>query len=192
MNEKKLVREDGRPQMDQTRLVMLGDKSYEVAPQRIGYLRSRLGVALGNLDQLGLEESNVVNALGNRVHAVLNVFIPDLMPEWEFAGFPTKEAQEKGEYDEQYDKSPSPPEIRAAFMAAAEVNEIDLLKHVGKLIGPNVIRGYVAGVLADSLENQRRMSASASSSVATDTPSTKSGTNGQTSDDQQGSLSLGS
>lgn len=152
--------------------ITLGDGKYAVVPQRIGYLRSKLGVAFGGLADMDLRADNILDVLGTRAHAVLQVFIPDLMPEWEFAGYPTKEAMEAGDYKEEYDKSPSPREIRRAFTVAAQVNEIDLLKHLGKLIGPEVIRSYLAGIVADSMTS----SLESSSVTSGDTPSMNSGT----------------
>ena len=192
-NDKKLVRE-GVPDMDEGRLVRLGAYEYPIVPQRIGYLRSKLGVALGNLDQLGLEGENIVDVLGDRAYGVLKVFVPGLMPEWEFMGFATQEAMDGNDYDEQYDKSPSLKEIKTAFLAAAEVNEIDLLKHLGKLIGPEVIRGYIAGVLVDNLDTRRKTTSDSASSSAptTPTPSTMSGTTLPTSDGLAASPSLDS
>lgn len=150
--------------------VVLGDTTYKVVPQRIGYLRSKLGLILSGITDVDLNAGNVLDVLGNKAHGVLMVFIPDLMTEYEFAGFPTKEAWEKGEYDEQYDKSPSPAQIRAAFTTVAEVNEVDLLKHLGKVVPMNVIKAYIAGVLADSMTENLQMSSEPSG----DTPGTTS------------------
>lgn len=169
-NSKKLQRES--PALGGVETVTLGDVEYDVVPQRIGWLRSRLGIALGSLGDLKLDSDNVIGALGSRVYGVLRVFIPDVMEEWEFHGFPTKVAWEKDEYDPDYDKSPTPSQIKDAFAAATKVNEIDLLKHLGKLIGPDVIRGWMAGVMADELESRRTTRDSEKQSVITgpDTP----------------------
>ena len=100
------------------------------------------------------------------------------MPEWEFNGFPTKEAWEADDYNEDYDKSPDPAQIKAAFTIAVHANGVDALKSLGKLIGPDLIRAYVAGLMKDSLEQRRLTSGSATSSATSgpDTPSTTSGT----------------
>lgn len=181
-NDRKLVRaEPGMPDADAIP-IQLGETTYQVVPQRIGYLRSKLGVALGGLLDSEVSTDNILDFLGDRAHAVLAVFIPDLMPAWEFAGFPTREAMEGGDYQEEYDRSPSPRQIRAAFSAAAAVNEIDLLKHLGNLIGPDVIRSYLAGMVADSLTSD-----SESSSVTSGaTPSTKSGQSSPTVESTEG------
>lgn len=188
-NDKKLLRESSA--LGGTETVTLGDTQYEVIPQRIGWLRSRLGVALGQLSNLQLDSDNVVGMLGARVYSVLQVFIPDLMEEWEFQGFPTREAMEKDEYDPDYDRSPTASQIKEAFAAATKVNEIDLLKHLGKLIGPEVIRGWMAGIMADELTARRTMRDSESPSVTTgpDTPSTTSGSPSPTSGLSAASLS---
>jgi hypothetical protein len=173
-NERKLTRaQPGFPDADAVP-VQLGEATYQVVPQRIGYLRSKLGVALGGLLDSEVSTDNILDFLGDRAHAVLAVFIPDLMPAWEFAGYPTREAMEAGEYQEEYDRSPSPRQIRAAFAAAAAVNEIDLLKHLGNLIGPDLIRSYLAGMVADSMS-------SASESLSATSGGTPSMTSGATS-----------
>jgi hypothetical protein len=157
--------------------VVLGGREYTITPQRIGWIKHHLGEAFKRLADMELSSENFVNTLGDRAHAVLKVFIPDLMPEWEFLGYPTKEALEAGDYNPEYDKSPSPREVRRAFQVAAQINEFDLLKHLGKLIGPDTIRAYLAERMADSMT-----SASASSSVTSgDTHSTSSGTEALTS-----------
>jgi hypothetical protein len=159
------------PEKDGAR-VQLGDNEYLVVPQRIGYLRSKLGKALEGLADMNLSADNILDVLGDRAHAVLKVFIPDLMADYEFAGYATREAREAGDYNPEYDKSPSPKQIRRAFTVAAQVNEIDLLKHLGKLIGPDVIRSYLAGAMADSMTSDLV----SSSATSGDTPSTSSGT----------------
>jgi hypothetical protein len=151
-NAKKLERERPADLGGPVVHIRLGDYEYDVVPQRIGYLRSRFGVALAGLDTSDLSSSNVMEFLGDRVHAVLSVFIPDLMPAWEFKGFPTREAMEQDDYDPDYDKSPSASQIKTALLRAAEVNEIDLLKHLGKLIGPDLIRTWAQTVMIDSMK----------------------------------------
>jgi hypothetical protein len=157
--------------------VKLGDNEYLVVPQPIGYLRARLGAALGGLTDMDLSADNVLDVLGGRAYAILHVFIPELMSEWEFFGYPTREAYEANDYQGEYDKSPTPRQIRRAFGVASQVNEFDLVKHLGKLIGPETIRAYVAGLMADSMTSSLE-SSSATSGV---TPSMSSGTTVQTS-----------
>jgi hypothetical protein len=169
-NDKKLLREQAAD-FGNSAEVVLGDTSYVIVPQRIGYLRSRIGVVLMGIMDLEVTGDNVVDALGSKVFGVLQVFIPDLMPEWEFQGFATREAMEKNEYNPEYDKSPTPTQIKRALMSAAEVNEIDLLKHLGKLIGPDLIRSWLAGALADSMqENSPKLPPTNGASSGTTSP----------------------
>jgi hypothetical protein len=169
-NSKKLSREQAAD-FGNAAEVELGDVTYMIVPQRIGYLRSRLGVVLAGLIDMELTGDNIADILGEKVYGVLSVFIPDLMPEWEFQGFATKEAMTEDQYDEKYDKSPSPTQIRRALAAVAEVNEIDLLRHLGKLIGPDLIRSWVAGALADSMQaNSPKQPLTSGESLGTSSP----------------------
>jgi hypothetical protein len=158
--------------------VVLGDYEYHVVPQRIGYLRSKFGIALQGLDTATLSSSNVVEFLGDRVHAVLAVFIPDLMPKYEFLGYATQEALDQDDYNEEYDHSPSSTQIKEALLAGAEVNEIDLLKHLGKLIGPDLVKTWAQTVMIDSMKATLQTSAESNG----DTPGTTSGLSGPTSE----------
>jgi hypothetical protein len=68
--------------------VKLGDKDYFVTPQPIGYLRARLGAALGGLADMDMTAETILDVLGGRAYAIMSVFIPELMPEWEFFRIP--------------------------------------------------------------------------------------------------------
>lgn len=188
-NEKKLVRDAPLPADVEAVEVYIGDTEYVLIPQRIGHLRSQIGIALGNLEGLKLEADNVLDLLGQRAYAVLLAFVPDLMPEWEFHGYPTREAWESKDYQGEYDHSPTPPQLRHAFTVASRLNEIDLVKHLGKLIGPEVIQGYIAGLMADSLDSRRMERSESSSATSTDSASTESGTVDQTSGSGEQSVS---
>ena len=169
-NAKKLTREQAAD-FGNAAEVTLGDVTYTIVPQRIGYLRSQLGVVMSGLIDMELTGDNLLDILGDKLYGVLKVFIPDLMSEWEFQGYATKEALDEGKYDEQYDKSPSATQVRRAFASVAEVNEIDLLRHLGKLIGPDLIRSWLAGALADSMqENLSKLPPTSGESVGTSSP----------------------
>jgi hypothetical protein len=176
-NTRKLERERqaalGSPGVE----VVLGDYEYHVVPQRIGYLRSNFGLALQGLDTAQLSSGNIMDFLGERVYAVLRVFIPNLMPRHEFLGFKDVEAEEKDEYDPEFDNSPSPTQIKEALLQAAEVNEIDLLKHLGKLIGPELIQTWAQTVMIDSMKASLQTSVEPNG----DTPGTTSGLSSPTS-----------
>jgi hypothetical protein len=161
-NARKLERDRpaalGSPGVD----VELGDYEYHVVAQRIGYLRSKFGVALSGLDTADLSSGNIIELLGDRVYAVLAVFIPDVMPKYEFLGYATEEALQADEYNPDYDHSPSATQVKDALMKGAEVNEIDLLKHLGKLIGPEIMRTWAQTVMIDSMKASLQTSAGTS------------------------------
>lgn len=172
-NTKKLTRE-GVIDPDEVREVTLGERDYVMLPQPLGYLRSQLGLALGNLENIDIEANSVVGLLTERGYAILKVFIPELMPEWEFNGYPTKEAWQSNQYDREYDKSPTPKEIKKAFIAGAELNEIDLLKHLGKVIGPDLLKGLVVEALQKSMKESASSSTSSAPSTPPSTPESSS------------------
>jgi hypothetical protein len=172
-NTKKLTRE-GVIDPDEIREVTLGQHEYAMLPQPLGYLRSQLGLALGNLENIDIEANSVVGLLTERGYAILKVFIPEFMPEWEFNGFPTKEAWQSNQYDREYDHSPTPKEIKKAFIAGAELNEIDLLKHLGKVIGPDLLKGLVVEALQKSMKESGSSSTSSAPSTPPSTPESSS------------------
>ena len=100
------------------------------------------------------------------------------MPRYEFLGFATKDAEESNDYDPEYDHSPSPSQVKEALLKGAEVNEIDLLKHLGKLIGPDLLQTWVQTVMIDSMKASLQTSVEPNG----DTPGTTSGLSSPTSE----------
>jgi hypothetical protein len=172
-NPNKLTRE-GVIDPEDVREVTLGERSYAMLPQPIGYLRSQFGVALGNVENIDIDASNILNLLVERGYGLLKVFIPDLMPEWEFNGYATRESWEAGEYDMEYDKSPTTKQIRRAFTAAVELNEIDILKHLGKVIGPDLVKGLVVEALQKSIAASEKSAMLSAQSTQPSTPESSS------------------
>ncbi len=83
---------------------------------------------------------------------VLRVFIPDLMPEWEFRGFASQEAFDAGLRDKTAARlGPTFPQIKRAFEAAFLINELDVLKHLGKVIPPDLIQAFAKQAIGDSV-----------------------------------------
>lgn len=125
--------------------VQLGDHPYPVYAQRIGYLENKLGRWLNRLMSSSLADDGaaVVDLLGDNVYTVLKVFYPQLMPEHEFRGYSSQDAYERKEYEPEADRSPSVPELEAAFVAAFKANRFDLGKHLGKLVDPELIRATI-------------------------------------------------
>jgi hypothetical protein len=135
--------------------VTLGEHTYHVYPQRHAYLANKLGKHAGGLLQLTDDMSSVddfVAAVGDRAWQLLKVFIPQLMPEYEFRGYATAEAMEAREYNEEYDRSPSVPEIETAFTTVIQANRLDLAKHLGKVVDLGMIRSYVNAQMATAFE----------------------------------------
>lgn len=168
-NHKKLTR-DAPVNLGASASITLGNHDYLVAPQRIGWLRSRFGVALQGLDTSELSQSNVMDFLLQRAHGVLQVFIPDLMPIYEFNGFATREAMVEDNYDPEYDKSPSATQVKEALLRCAELNEMDLLKHLGKLIGPDLIQTWAQTLMIDSMKASLESSSPTSGDGTSITP----------------------
>jgi hypothetical protein len=174
-NDQKLER-DGVPGFD-VEYVKLGDHNYEVVPQRLGYLRSKLGQvfnALTEVDQDVTGVGDVLALLGDRVYDVLKVLIPDLMPKWEFAGFATQEAMDANDYDERYDKSPDPRQVALALQITLALNRLDLIRHLTKIVDPTLARAYINRAIAESMESATTTSQNLPV-PSTDGPSTTSG-----------------
>jgi hypothetical protein len=168
--------------------VVLGDHTYTVYPQRIGYLENRLGKWISTLTNANVEGDDILAMLGDQVYGLLKVFIPKLMPYHEFRGFPSVADMESGNYDEAADASPSPDQIVVAFEVVTAVNRFDLFKHVGKLVDPHLLRAQATAMVAERLTGPS--SVIESSTTTPDTTSTSSGTTPPTSTTSEGSPSL--
>lgn len=162
-----------------TPTVVIGSYSYTVVPQRIGRLRKRLGRALGDLEDLQADSvAEFAGASLERTHAILKVFIPDLMPLHEFCGYRSEEAMNADE-DEDGDYGPTLPDIVAAFEVVMRVNRLDLLGHLRSVISPELIRAYLSSQIADAMRGSP--TSSSASSASTSGPPSASTSSGQTS-----------
>lgn len=158
--------------------VQLGEHSYAIYPQRHAYLSNKLGKWIGDLQNLGgvaesADVSDLLMVLGPQAYGFFKVFIPKLMPEYEFRGFANQGALEAGEYDEDYDQSPSFPELVDAFQTCLTVNRLDLLGHLGKVFRTDLMKAYLNRWLAERMESTLL---SSSSSESTESASMSSGT----------------
>jgi hypothetical protein len=173
--------------------IALGDREYVVFPQKIGRLRSKLGLEFHNLtalaDELGGEGTGLNDFLETsleRAYRLLKVLIPDLMPLHEFLGYGTEAAQEAGEYHEESDVGPDFPQIVHAFEVTLRVNRLDLFGHLKGLFDPDLIRAYANRTMLDVMmpqeteEETTGTSASSSATPGPDTPQTTSSTPPQT------------
>jgi hypothetical protein len=154
--------------------VTLGEHSYAVYPQKIGYLENRLGKSVETLLTQGIEGTeDVVSALGGAAYNVLRVFIPRLMEEHEFRGYRSAAALEAGDYDPEADASPSFPQIVGAFETVTRVNRFDLFSHLGKLVGPQMREALTALVVARMTEPEPELTGGSSQiESSTTTPPT--------------------
>jgi hypothetical protein len=128
------------------REVTLGQHTYKVLPQKIGYLINRLGSRLQEALEAEIDGVDGAALVGAKAHDVLSVFIPDLMPVHEFLGYASEEAMKAGEYSEATDTSPEPLQIKDAFKAASDVNGGEVLGHLKALLGPVLTERAVAAV----------------------------------------------
>lgn len=168
--------------------VKLGEHDYEVYEQRIGYLQNKLRRTFAQLVTREVDSpDDLLGALVvNPSYKLLKVFFGSrLMPEWEFEGYPTKEAWEAGDYKPEYDKSPGPTQARKAIETAARVNSLDLFKSVADFF-PRETRDAIVNelVLAGiSLLKKSGGSLLNASALTTGGLSTTSGTTDSTTDD---------
>lgn len=142
--------------------VVLGEHSYPIYAQRHAYLANRLGRAVAKLqDMEGMDAGSLesaVSSLGEQAYDFLQVFVPKLMPKYEWAGYPTQESYEARDYQEEYDRSPTIPEITFAFETALKANRLDSLKSLGKLVNLDLIRAYISAGMVNLIERQRSSS----------------------------------
>lgn len=158
---------------------ILGEHSYPVYPQRIGYLENKLGKTLGKLIEGNIASDSLLSFLLGNAYELLRVFIPRLMPEHEFRGYRTAEDLAAGNYDADADASPSNPQIVEAFQLVMRVNRFDIFGSLGKLVDADLLRGLLSAQMAARLTGDG--SAIESSTTIPATTSTDSGTTSPTS-----------
>ena len=164
--------------------VQLGEHNYPVYPQRIGRIENRIGRWLNDLvkTQVSGDTAGLVDMLGANVYDVLAVFIPRLMPLYEFRGYGSQDEFDRRDYDESKDASPSVPEIREAFATVLRVNAFDLFAHLGKVravIDTEFLKALLTARVAAVLDSGPSLTESATTTPPT--TSTPSGTTPPTS-----------
>lgn len=153
--------------------VRLGDRQFPVVPQKHARLRHRLSA-----DDF---QKVISGNYSHEAYRVLSVLIPAIlpennpdggMPEWEFDGFPSREAWEayKGgdlnAYDEHNDPGPTTEEIINAFEKAILVSGANRLGKLMSLIN-------AAGTITQATQSSGSAPMPGSSG---ESPSTSSGT----------------
>lgn len=132
-------------EQERTRDIKLGEHMYTVVAQRHSYLQRALGPRFSSLaDMSASDTSQIAGAATKGYHSLLSVFIPDLMPLYEWEGFPTEEAFSTDDWHKELDHAPSIDQMVIAAEAVAEVNRLDLVKHIKELVGPNFLRALRA------------------------------------------------
>lgn len=176
--------------------VTLGEHEVDVYPQRHAYLSNKLQAFFKDLIVDGgadiSDASALIGMLDDRAYDLLEVVMPQYCkrcPKYEFAGYGSQAAYEAQEYDEREDKSPSFPEIVNAFEVAARINRFNVLKIIGNVIDPKLLKTWINSQMAERLSSA---SASSLSSRAGSEASTSSGTTDPTSTENEGSPSPGS
>lgn len=148
------------------REVELGQHTYLVLPQKIGYLMNKLGSRLQEALEAEISGVDGIKLVGVKAHDTLKVFIPDLMPVHEFLGFDSEEAMRAGNYDEALDVSPDAPQVEAAFAAVKAVNGGQVLDHLKALAGamaPEMKQRLLGFIVAKMGEAGSRLPTSAPS-----------------------------
>lgn len=176
--------------------VTLGAHDYTVVAQPHAVILRKLPkVVTGTTDLGGLDPdttpAGLVTLLGERAYDALKLFIPNLMPRYEFHGFRSQEvfdADTNGDdsgWDEEYalEHAPTLPQMFNAFDVAIEVNGGKRLKDLlGNVLGPEVTRAIRSFVVAQMRVRLSEMSQNLPSPSDGSDPSTSSTTNGATSE----------
>lgn len=161
--------------------VELGEHEYRIVPQRQARLYRKLfgpkGVVqeLQNMDSLFGEESSFdsfFSVISDRLYAVLLVFIPDLMPEWEFEGYGSPTAAENDEYDDEGDRSPTHPQVIEALQTAVQVNGIGWVKKLSGFFDPAMVRAALTTYIAQQVRAQAETSATETGTESRSLPPT--------------------
>lgn len=158
-----------------------------VYPQKWAYLLNRTSKTVNKIidstGTLDLEVSlggTIGGWVGTSSYELLVALIPVIgkrMPEYEFAGYSSKEAYEQGNYVEEEDNSPTIPEIVEAFTVAIRVNRFDLISILKNIIDPKKLRGPITERLAEAISRGSQSSQQQNGQ----SPLTPSSTNPQTS-----------
>lgn len=108
--------------------VTLGEETFTLLPQPHAYLLQHFPKLFGGLDGSS-DVGGVMRVLGDKVYDALCLFMPGRdglaarLPAYKFHGYPSVEAWQAGEYDEESARlSPTFPQIGDALEQAVQVN----------------------------------------------------------------------
>lgn len=145
---------------------------FHVVPQRHAKVLRRLmgkdGVfasfeefaSLAGDDESGTDLDKFLHAIGGKLYDTLLIFIPDLMPRWEFEGYGSEGHFERDEYVEELDRSPSSPQIQTAFETIIQVNGLKWVRKLSAFFDPKLLRAEANSALARFMAEQRSIPAS--------------------------------
>lgn len=127
--------------------VQLGAHRYVVVPQRQARLKRQVPAIFAGLGTG--DARDVLSVLSDRAYDLLRVFIPDVMPKWEYDGYRSESAADSDTYDEDADQSPTHKQVQDALGVCLEVNGIDKFRLLGNVISPDLIRALMTQRVAD-------------------------------------------
>lgn len=146
--------------------------TYQVVPQRQARVLRKLfdkgGVfsdpaELTDALQSDVSFDGLYETVGGKLYEVLRVFIPDLMPRWEFDGYASEAAAAEGRYDEQADRSPTHPQVIEALRVSIEINGARWIRKLGKVLNPDLLRAQLNAELASRVSASRNQDGSSAS-----------------------------
>jgi hypothetical protein len=97
----------------------------------------------------------LVHASEGKLYDVLKVFIPDLMPRYEFEGYGSEGHLDADEYVEEMDRSPSVPQITNAFRVAVQVNDLSWVKRLTGFFDSKMLKAEANLALARMFREAR-------------------------------------
>ncbi len=143
--------------------IELGSHRYTIVAQPLAYLEMELGDVFGQLQGVTAPgdltdvvvkpgRASQIGQIAGPGYEILRVFIPDLMAEHEFRGFTSEEAFAAGVRDKQSARlAPTIPQIVGAFEMVFAVNRLDVVKHLGNVVPPTLIQGFLKEAIGDSI-----------------------------------------
>ncbi len=150
--------------------ITIGAHEYTVVAQPLAYLEMELGDVFAGLSGVDkpadLADVVTENATSTDTPAarqgfgevagpgydILKVFIPDLMPEYEFRGFASEDAFANGVRDRAAARcAPTVPQVVEAFEVIFKVNRLDVVKHLGKVIPKGLVEKFLKQAIGDSV-----------------------------------------
>lgn len=165
--------------MPEPSTVQLGTHRYVVVPQRQARLARAIPAVFDGMGSQDAGANGLLSMLTERTYDLLRVFIPDLMPRWEWDGYADESAAATDAYDEAADRSPTVVETQAALGKCLEVNGIDRFKLLGNFISPELVRAVLSQQMVDTLIPARSLNSPAQNGAPA---STTSGATSPTSD----------